>query len=102
MMRRKEDEIPERQVSLWLEKNGPYQRYQNLSAYLKGVLRNLVCTPTRPTTARERQDLYMELCLPDIARESIDPAVFVPEDEKLREFFSPVDTSETLPYWKMF
>ncbi len=96
-------EALERQVNPWLMKKGiPYQRYDNLSAYLKVVLRNLVCIPTRLTTYTERVDLWKKLCLPDILRGGIDLDDFVPPDEQLQEFFSPLTPSETLPHWKMF
>ena len=97
MLRRKDDEKPERGVSLWLKKNKiSFRRYRKLSAYLKGVLRNLVCISTRTTSPTQRKDLYKELCLPDIARTGIDPDDFVPPDERLKEFFSPVAPSERL------
>ena len=93
MLRRRDDKTMVSEVGLWLMKKGiPYQRYDNLSAYLKGVLRNLVCRPTRPTTHRERQDLYKELCLPK-GRESIDPLDSM-TDEQLRTFFSPLTPSQ--------
>ena len=96
MLRRKDDETVERGVGLWLMKKGiPYQRYDNLSAYLKGVLRKLLCIPTRTTSPSQRQDLWKALCLPDVGR-NIDPDDFVPPDEKLQEFFSPLTPSETL------
>jgi len=101
MLRHKDDETLKREVSLWLERNGiPYRRYQNLSAYLKGVLRNLVCIPTRPTSHEERRNLYMELCLPDIPARDRDD--LVPPDEGLRKFFTPVAQSETLSYLEKF
>ncbi len=63
MLRREEDKTVVSEVGLWLMKKMiPYQRYDNLSAYLKGVLRNLVCIPTRLTSPTQRQDLYKELC----------------------------------------
>ena len=92
MLRRENNETTEREVILWLEKNGPYQRYQNLSAYLKGVLRNLVCIPTRPTSHEERRNLWIELC--STARHING---FVPPDEELRKIFTPVAPRETLP-----
>lgn len=96
MLRHKDDETLEREVSPWLEKKGiPYQRYRNLPTHDKVVLRNLVCIPTRPTTYSERQDLYKALCLPDGGR-YIHPDDLVPPDEELREFFSPLSSSETL------
>ena len=103
MMKREDMEALERQVRPWLEKMGiPYESYRNLSASDKGVLHNLVCTPTHPTTYAQRKDLYKRLCLPDIAgRESIDPVDFMPDD-KLQEFFSPLTPSERLPYLYKF
>ena len=93
MLRRKDDETLKREVGLWLKKNKiSFRRYRNLSAYLKGVLRNLVCIPTRPTTAKERLNLWMELCSP--AR---DINGFVPSDEELRKIFTPVAPREKLP-----
>jgi hypothetical protein len=54
------------EVGLWLMVNNiPYQKYDKLSVQLKKVLRNQICEPTHPTTARERADLYKELCMPD-------------------------------------
>ena len=96
MLRRKDDEKPERGVSLWLKrKKISFRRYRNLSAYLKSVLRNLVCIPTRTTSPTQRKDLWKELCLPDIGR-YLNPDDFVPPDEELRKFFSPLSSSETL------
>jgi len=96
MLRPKEDEIPERGVSLWLEKHGILERYKNLRSHNKVVLRNLVCIPTHPTTASERKELYKKLCLPYLGgRESIDSLDFMP-DEKIEEFFTPIAPSETL------
>ena len=97
MLRRENNETTEREVILWLEKNGSYQRYQNLSAYLKGVLRNLVCIPTRPTSHEERRNLWIELC--STAR---DINGFVPPDEELRKIFTPVAPRETLSYLEKF
>ena len=97
MLRRRDDEIPEREISLWLEREGiPPERYRNLQPHGKVVLRNLVRMPTRPTTTRERKELYKNLCLPYlVGKDSIDPVDFMP-DEKIREFFNPVAPSETL------
>lgn len=86
------------EIGSWLmEKGIPYQRYDNLSAYLKVVLHNLVFMPTCLTTARERKDLYINLCLPDIGRD-LNPDDLVPTDEELRKFFTPVSPSETFLY----
>ena len=102
MLRRRDDKTMVSEVGSWLMKKGiPYQRYDNLSAYLKDVLRNLVCIPTRTTTYRERKDLYKELCLPDIARD-MNPDDFVPPDEEVKKFFSPLPPSERLPYLYKF
>lgn len=103
MLRRRDDKTVVSEVGLWLMKKViPYQRYDNLSAYLKGVLRNLVCIPTRPTTARERKDLYKNICLLDMAgRDSIDPLDFMP-DEELGKFFTPLAPSETLSDWEKY
>jgi len=104
MLRHKDDETLEREVSPWLEKKGiPYQRYRNLPAHNKVVLRNLICIPPHPTTYSQRKDLYKKLCLPDIVagKDSIDPVDFMP-DEKLRKFFTPLAPSETLSYLEKF
>jgi len=103
MMRRKDDETPEREVSLWLEKNGiSLQRYLRLQPWEKKVLRNRICVPTRPTSYSQLKDLYKKLCLPDIAgRESIDPVDFMPPEE-LEKFFTPLAPSETLSYLEKF
>ena len=103
MLRRKDDEKPEREVSLWLEKKGiPYQRYTKLPTHNKVVLRNLICTPNRLTTCSQRKDLYKNLCLSNIAgRESVDPLDFMP-DEELKKFFTQVAPSETLSYWQKY
>lgn len=102
MLRRRDDKTMVSEVGLWLMKKGiPYQRYDNLSAYLKGVLRNLVCIPTRTTSPLQRKELWKALCLPDVGRE-IDQGDFVSPDEKLQEFFSPLAPSETLSYYEKF
>ena len=104
MLRRKDDEKPERGVSLWLERpenRTPYERYSNLPPYYEVVLRNLVCIPTRPTTHSDRKELYKKLCLP-VAGKDFDPDDFVPPDEVLRKRFSPVDPSEALTYGAKF
>ena len=92
-----------RHIRSWLKKNEiPYQRYKNLSNHYKVVLRNLVCTPTHPTTYNQRRELYKRLCLSYIGgRESIDPVDFMPDDE-LSKFFTPVAPSETLSYLEKF
>ncbi|GAF95147.1 unnamed protein product [marine sediment metagenome] len=97
MLWRKDNEIPEPEITLWLERNGiPKQRYHNLSNNEKVVLGNLLKIPTRPTSPQQRKDLYTRLCLPDLGgRESIDPTDFVPDD-KIEEFFTPIAPSETL------
>ena len=96
MLRRRDDKTMVSEVGLWLMKKGiPYQRYDNLSAYLKDMLRNLVCIPTCPTSPLDRKELYEKLCLPDIARD-FDPDDFVPPDKELKKFFTPLATSETL------
>ena len=101
MLRRKDDEAPAREVSLWLERNGILERYKNLRSHNKVVLRNLVCIPTRPTTHSDRKELYKKLCLP-VAGKDFDPDDFVPPDEKIREFFTPLAPGETLSDWQKF
>ena len=108
MMRMSEHEGTEnceQEVRLWLEKKGiPYERYMNLSAFNKIVLRNQVCKPTRPTTHAQRRELYKKLFLPDriiAGRKSIDPLDFVP-DEELKKVFSPLTPGEKLPYLYKF
>ena len=103
MMRRKDDEIPERDVSLWLKNKGiPPERYFSLQPWEKKVLSNRLCVPPRPTSHSQLKNLYKKLCLPDIAgRESIDPADFMPPEE-LEKFFSPLAPSETLSYLEKF
>ena len=99
----KDKEIPEPEITLWLKRNGiPNQRYQNLSNNGKGVLRNLLCIPTRTTSSKQRRDLYNKLCLLDIAgRKSIDPIDFMP-DYKIEEFFTPIALSETLSEFEKY
>ena len=103
MQKHEDTEVVEQKVCLWLEKKGlPYERYLNLPTHNKIVLRNLVGTPTRPTTHRERQNLYKELCLPDMAgRESINPVDFIPGEE-IEKFFTPLTPSETLSEWQKY
>jgi len=91
----------EQEVRLWLRIRGfSYERYLKLSTHLKSVLRNLVGRPTRPTTHRERQDLYKELCLSE-GRESIDPLDSM-TDEQRKQFFSPLTPSEKRSYFDKF
>lgn len=92
----------ERQVNLWLKSRGiPFQRYENLQAHDKFVLRSLVCVPSQLTTPSERRSLYRKLCMPDIVvvRGAIDP-VDSKTDEDLKTFFSPLPPSQgTLVDW---
>ena len=102
MLKREDDKTKVSEVGLWLMKKGtPYQRYDNLSAYLKGVLRNLVCIPTRTTSPTQRKDLWKELCLPNIGRD-LNPDDFVSPDEELQKLFSPLSAGERLPYLHKF
>ncbi len=93
----------EREVRLWLRIRGfSYERYLKLSTYLKSVLRNLICLPTKTTTYEQRKDLYRELCLPDIAgKMTIDPLDSM-TDEQRKEFFSPLTPSEKRSYFDKF
>ncbi len=100
MLRRKDDEAPAREVSLWLKRNGILERYKNLRSHNKVVLRNLVCIPTRPTTYSQRKDLYKKLCLPE-GKDSIGP-VDSTTDEQRKKFFTPLAPSETLSYLEGF
>lgn len=102
MLRREGNETVEREISLWLKKNGSsYEKYKNLRSPNKVVLRNLVCIPTRTTSPAQRKDLWKELCLPDIGRD-LNPDDFVPPDEVLEKFFTPVAPSETLSVYEKF
>lgn len=103
MLRRKEEEVPEREVSLWLKKNGvPPQRYMSLQPGEKKALHDELSVPKRPTSDRQRRDLYRKLFFSDIAgRESIDPIQFMPSEE-LDKIFVSVASSETLSYLEKF
>ena len=102
MMRHEDTEAPAREVSLWLDRSKtPYERYKNLPSHNKVVLGNQVCIPTRPTSPTERKDLYKALCLPDVGRD-INPDEFVPSDEELRKFFTPVPPSEALAHYEKY
>jgi hypothetical protein len=102
LRRRDDDKTIVSEVGLWLMKKGiPYQRYDNLSPYLKDMLRNLVCIPTSPTSPLDRKELYEKLCLPDIARD-IDPDDFMQPDEEIKKIFTPLTLSERLPYLYKF
>jgi len=98
MLRRKDDEIPEQEVSLWLEKRGiPLENYRILPPYFKRLLRNRVCACTRnlPSSDRQLRDLYQRL-LSGKSRGSIisSNAVDSMTNRELQEFFSPLTTDE--------
>lgn len=101
MLRHRDNERPEQEVSLWLERNTLSEKYKKLQRHNKVVLRNLVCIPTRTTSPSQRKDLWKELCLPNIGRD-LNPDDFVPPDEELKKFFTPVAPSETLSYFEKF
>ncbi|MFC1977820.1 hypothetical protein ACFLWS_06130 [Chloroflexota bacterium] len=103
MLRRKDNGTPEREVSLWLEKNGiPPQRYVSLQPSEKKALHDELSVPKRPTSDRQRRDLYRKLFFSDIAgRDSIDPVDFMPSEE-LDKIFIPPASSETLSYFEKF
>ena len=97
MLRRKDDEIPERHVRPWLEKNRfPLEVYRNLSPYYKRLLHNQVCRCTRnpPPSDLELRNLYQRLQ----SGESRGPTNVVDSmtSRELQEFFSPLSSSETL------
>jgi len=102
MLRRKDDEAPAREVSLWLERNEiPLQKYVNLPPGLKKALLGELSIPRRNASPTQREDLYKALCLPAGGRD-FDPDDFVPPDEELKKRFAPVNRSEKLSYWQMF
>ncbi len=94
----------EKEVCLWLEKRKiPYERYMNLSTSNKTVLHNSACTPTHPTTYTQREELYLELCLPE-SRAGIKyphSGDFMTDEERQR-LFSPLTPSEKLDYLEKF
>ena len=91
----------EQGVRLWLRvREIPYERYANLMPSDKIVLHNLVCKPTHLTSYTQREELYRKLCLSG-GRETSHPSYFM-TDEELREFFSPLTSSEKLHYLEKF
>jgi len=94
----------EQEVRLWLRIRGlSYERYLKLSTHLKSVLRNLICTPTQPTSYSQRRDLYRSFCSPGsiAGRDSIDPVDSM-TDEQRKKFFSPLTPSEKRSYFDKF
>ena len=89
-----------REVDLWLKANViPKRNYVSLASYYKDLLHKQICTPTKPTTASQRRDLYEKLFLSGIVsgREFTD-SVNRKTDAEIKEFFSPPG----LPYLYKF
>lgn len=103
MFRNKLNEIPEREITAWLDKRGiPSDRYERLLPNEKSALNDSLHIPSRPISYEQRKNLYRKLCLTEVAgRGSVDPVNFLP-DEELEKFFTPIPPSETLLDYEKF
>lgn len=97
MLRRRDDEPVEREISLWLERWGySLQKYRNLLPVYKCWLHEQLYGRTSLSDAQKRS-LHHQLWSPP-GRDQLDSIT----SEQLQERFTPVNRSEGLPYWKMF
>ncbi len=97
MLRPRDDEKPEREISLWLERWGySLQKYKNLLPVYKCWL---------------HEQLYGQTSLSDAQKRSLHHRLWSPAgrtqhdfitSEQLQERFTPINRNEKLPSWKMF
>ena len=97
MLRRKDDEIPDREIRLWLERWGySLQRYRNLKRVYKCWLHEQLYGRTSLSYA-QKKSLHQQLWAP-AGRDLSD---FI-TSEQLQECFTPINRSEKLAEWQKF